>query len=65
MNFQKYVQLYVEVPTHMKQGKLLVDRVRVEHRLFRSSRKRQSGNMILHSNRFLGKCPFPMVTMLH
>ena len=42
INLQKYVQLYVEVSTPMKQRKLLVDRVRVEHRLFRSSRKRQS-----------------------
>ena len=32
----------MEVSTPMKQRKLLVDRVRVEHRLFRSSRKRQS-----------------------
>ena len=32
----------MEVSTPMKQRKLLVDRVRVEHRLFRTSRKRQS-----------------------
>ena len=32
----------MEVSTPMKQRKLLVDRVGVEHRLFRSSRKRQS-----------------------
>ena len=32
----------MEVSTPMKQRKLLVDRVRVEHRLFCSSRKRQS-----------------------
>ena len=40
-NLQKYVQLYAEVSTPMKQRKLVVDRVRVEHRLFRSSRKCQ------------------------
>ena len=32
----------MEVSTPMKQRKLLVDRVPVEHRLFRSRRKRQS-----------------------
>ena len=32
----------MEVSTPMKPRKLLVDRVWVEHRLFRSSRKRQS-----------------------
>ena len=32
----------MEVSTPMKQKNLLVDRVRVEHRLFRSNRKRQS-----------------------
>ena len=41
-NLQKYVQLYVEVSTHMKLKKLVVDRIQVEHTLFRSSRKRQS-----------------------
>ena len=66
VNLQKYVQLYAEVSTPMKQRKLLVDRVRVEHRLFRSNRKRQSletGSYTVTTS--LGKCPFPMVTMLH
>ena len=34
--------MYAVVSTPMKQRKLVVHRVRVEHRLFRFSRKRQS-----------------------
>ena len=41
VNLQKFVQLYMAVCTHMKQRKLVVDRIRVGHGLFRSSRKRQ------------------------
>ena len=37
-----FVQLYAAVSTPIKPRKLVVDRVRVEHRLFRSSRERQS-----------------------
>ena len=41
-NLQKFVHLYAAVSTPMKQRIVVVDGVRVEHRLFRSSRKRQS-----------------------
>ena len=53
----------MEVSTPMKQRKLLVDRVRVEHRLFRSSRKRQpleTGSYTVTAS--LGNAQFPMVT---
>ena len=42
VNLQKFVQLYQAVCTHMKQRNVVVDRVRIEHRIFRSSRNRQS-----------------------
>ena len=42
VNLQKFVQLYAAVCTPMKLRKLVVDRIRVEHGIFRSSRKRQS-----------------------
>ena len=42
VNLQKFVQLYAAVCTPMKQRKLVVDRIRAEYGLFRSSRKRQS-----------------------
>ena len=42
INLQKSVQFYAAVCNPMKLRKLVVDRVRVEHGLFRSRRKRQS-----------------------
>ena len=67
VNLQKFVQLllYEADCTPMKQRNVVVDRVRVAHTLFRSSRKSVSGNWILHSNHFPGKNLFTMVAMLH
>ena len=42
VNLQKFVQLYGAVSILIKQQSIVVDDVWVEHRLFRSSRKRQS-----------------------
>ena len=42
VNLQKFVQLYAAVCTPMKQRKLVVDRIRVQHGLFHSSKERQS-----------------------
>ena len=42
VNLHKFIQLYAAVSTPMKQRKHVVGRVRVRHRLFPSSRKRQS-----------------------
>ena len=41
VNLQKFVQLYRAFSTPMKQRNFVLDRVRVQYRLFRSSRKRQ------------------------
>ena len=65
VNLQKFVQLYGAVSTPMKQRNVVVDRIQVEHRLYRSSRKRQFQETGSYTVTISMEKPFPKVAMLH